>query len=62
MQRPDAILSNERFCIGIILRHAGGGDRFAAFNLRGDFLVQGGELGEEILFGAEAVGGEDGGV
>lgn len=29
-------------------------------NLRSDLLVHGEELGEQILFGAEAVAGEDG--
>jgi hypothetical protein len=28
----------------------------------GDFEVEGEELGEEVLLGREAVGGEDGGV
>ena len=39
-----------------------GHDGFTLFNLGGDLLVQGEELGEQILLGAEAVGGEDGGV
>lgn len=39
-----------------------GGDGLTFLNLRGDFLVQGEELGGQILLGVEAVGGEDGGV
>src|SRR5712671_5600963 len=59
---PDTILRHQFLSIGIILRHAGSGDGFAFFNLRGDLLVEGEELGEQIFFRAEAVGGEDSGV
>ena len=58
----DAILCHQFLHVGILLRHAGGDNLFASFNLRGDFLVEGEELGEQIFLGAEAVGGEDGGV
>ncbi|MGO8927576.1 MAG: hypothetical protein ACLQU3_11880 [Limisphaerales bacterium] len=44
------------------LGHAGGGDGFPTLDPAGDFQVQGEELGEQILLGAEAVGGENGGV
>jgi len=39
-----------------------GSDGFALFDLGGDLLDQGEELGEQNLFGAEADCGEDGGV
>ena len=48
----DAILRHQLLRVGIILWHAGGGD----------CLVQREELGEQIAFGIESVGGEDGGV
>lgn len=38
------------------------GDGFAPLNFCRDLLVQGEELGEQIVFGAEAAGGEGGGV
>jgi hypothetical protein len=59
---PDAIPRHQFACVGIILGHAGAGDRGTAFIFHGDFLVQGEEWSEEILLGAEAVGDEDGGV
>ncbi len=45
-----------------MLGHAGGGDGFALLNLRGDLLIEGEELDEQILFRTEAVGGEYSGV
>ena len=62
LHRPDTILRHQFLRIGIILGDAGGNYSFAFFNLGGDGEVQGKELGEQILFGAEAVGGEAGGV
>ena len=59
---PNAVARNEAFTISIIRRNAGGGDGFAPFDAGGDFLVEGEELGEEVGFGGEAVGGEDGGI
>ena len=61
-RRFDAILRHQFLRVGIILRDAGGGDRFFLLNLGGDFEVQGEELGEQILLGAEAVGVEGGRV
>jgi len=58
---PDAILRHQIFRVGIILGHAGRHDGFAFLNLHGDFMIRDEELGEQILLGAEAVGGEDGG-
>ena len=58
----DAICRHKFFGIGISGRDAGGGDGFAALNFCGHFLVQREKLGEQIAFGGEAVGGEDGGV
>jgi hypothetical protein len=43
-------------------RDAGGGDGLVVAQAVGDFGVEGEQLFEQILFGAEAVGGEDGGV
>lgn len=57
--RFKTILRHQFLAIGIILRHAGSGDGFALFNLPGDFRIQGEELDEQILLGAETVGGED---
>jgi len=42
-----------------MLGRAGMRDGFAHFNLCGDFLIQGEDMGEQILFRGEAVGGED---
>ena len=52
----DAIIRHQFLRVGIILWHAGGGDVLAFLDVRGDLLVQGEELGEQILFRAEAVG------
>ena len=41
----DAILRHQFLGIGIIVLHAGGGDEFALLNLRGNFWIQGEELG-----------------
>src|ERR1039458_8493857 len=60
--RSDAVLGDESLELSEARRDTWRGDRFAFRNSLGDFEVQGEELGEQILLGAEAVGGEDGGV
>ncbi len=62
MSRVYAIFRNYRCWVAIGGRDAGGGDGLAGFFAAGDFEVQGEEPGEEVLFGIEAVGVEDGGV
>jgi len=58
----DAILRHQFLRVGIILGHAGRNNCFSFFNLRGDVLVEGEELGEQIFLRVEPSGGEDGGV
>ena len=58
----NTVVRDQRLGLGEIGRDAGRGDGFAVFDSLGDFQVQGKELGEQILPGAEAVSGEDGGV
>jgi hypothetical protein len=60
--RADAIVRKESFGLWEIRWNAGRDGRFAALDLTGDFQVQGEESGQQILLGAEAVGGKDGGV
>src|ERR1035438_10254894 len=60
--RSDAVLGDESLDLSEARRDARRSDRFAFLNSLGDFQIQGEELGEQILLGAEAVGGEDGGV
>jgi hypothetical protein len=60
--QSNAIRRDQALRISVILRHAGRSDGLAAFNSCGGLLVQGEELGEEVFFGAEGVGVEDGGT
>lgn len=43
---PDTILRHQFLRVGIIFGNAGRHDGFAFFNLRGDLLIEGEELGE----------------
>jgi hypothetical protein len=61
-RRQDAVLGDESLELSEGRRDAGRGDRFAFLNSLGDFKIQGEESGEQIILGAEAGGGEDGGV
>ena len=61
-RRADAVFSEEGFRLRAVGGDAGGGDGFGAIELRGDLLVQGEELGEEVGLGGKAVGREDGGI
>jgi hypothetical protein len=60
--RPDAVVRDERGGVAVGERDAGGGDGVAGFFAAGDAEVEVEELGEEVGFGQEVVGGEDGGV
>src|ERR1035438_9543952 len=60
--RVDAVVGNEGFGLGEIGRDAGRGDRFTFLDALGDGKIQFEKLGQQVFFGGEAVGGEDGGV
>jgi hypothetical protein len=60
--RTDAVVRHQSLGLGKTGRDAGPGDGFALLDALGGFQIQGEELGEQILLGAETVGGEDGGV
>ena len=47
-RRADAVFSEEGFRLRAVGGDAGGGNGFGAIELRGDLLVQGEELGEEV--------------
>src|SRR5687768_5251050 len=60
----DAVGGDEGFGVGVgggeAGGEAGGGDGEVLLFAGGDLLGEGEELGEEVLLGGEAVGGEDG--
>jgi hypothetical protein len=58
----DAVVGDERFGVGEIGWDAGGGDGVVAVDALRHFEVEVKELLEEVAFGGETVGGEDGGV
>jgi len=60
--KPNAILRHQLLGLGINrVGCQGRGDGFAALDPGSNFLVQGEELGKQIFFRVEAVGGENGG-
>lgn len=59
--RSDAIRHHRPFHVRVILGSAWGGDERTPLNVRGACEIEGEALGEHMLFGAEAAGGEDGG-
>ena len=62
MNSAQAIPGKQCFRPAVAGGDAGGGDGLVVAQVVGDFAVEGEQLFEQIGFGAEAVGGEDGGV